>query len=191
MSHKTIVDINLVSNGSTNCTNSPDKMISNKTTTITPHQSPDLLRPNENLNSYCNEHINSKENGNNYSHQSRKIPPSESNGQCGQQSYNVKPSVHLKDTEKSQNGSSYIIKTHYLDIKNVSYTVKERIGKWWKGLCFRKTREKAILNKLTFRVQSGEVTAILGNSGMLSDYSFVTVNSIIFCKIYERQEQGK
>lgn len=53
----------------------------------------------------------------------------------------------------------------HLDVKNVSYVVKEWVGPWWKGACLRKTRRKRVLNDVSIRLTSGEITAILGNSG--------------------------
>ncbi|XP_052766024.1 ATP-binding cassette sub-family G member 5-like [Mya arenaria] len=64
-----------------------------------------------------------------------------------------KPEHSVKDTFK------------YLDVYNVNYEVKEWVGPWWKGACFRKIRHKQVLNNVTLRLKSGEITAILGNSG--------------------------
>ena len=54
---------------------------------------------------------------------------------------------------------------HSLDVKGVSYTVKYREGAWWRGACLRKQQQRHILRDVTLRVNSGSVTAVLGNSG--------------------------
>jgi ABC-type multidrug transport system fused ATPase/permease subunit len=54
-----------------------------------------------------------------------------------------------------------------LNISNVCYVVKEWVGPWWTGACFRKTRRKIVLRDISLQVKTGELTAILGNSGML------------------------
>ena len=52
-----------------------------------------------------------------------------------------------------------------LNISSVFYVVRERVGPWWSGACFRKTRSKIVLRDITLQAKAGEVTAILGNSG--------------------------
>lgn len=54
-----------------------------------------------------------------------------------------------------------------LDVLNVRYVVREWVGSWWKGACFRKTRRKVVLNDISLRLRAGEITAVLGNSGTL------------------------
>ena len=54
-----------------------------------------------------------------------------------------------------------------LDILNVKYVVQQWMGSWWKGACFRKVRQKVVLDDISIRLKSGEITAILGNSGKL------------------------
>jgi ABC-type glutathione transport system ATPase component len=53
-----------------------------------------------------------------------------------------------------------------LNISDVTYVVREYVGPWWNGACFRKTRRKTVLQNISLQVKSGEITAILGNSGM-------------------------
>ena len=52
-----------------------------------------------------------------------------------------------------------------LSVIGLSYTIKERLGPWWKGACFRKQRSKVVLNDVTMQLKTGQITAILGNSG--------------------------
>ncbi|XP_045159980.2 ATP-binding cassette sub-family G member 5-like [Mercenaria mercenaria] len=52
-----------------------------------------------------------------------------------------------------------------LNVSNVFYVVKEWVGPWWTGACFRKTRRKIVLRDISLQVKAGEITAILGNSG--------------------------
>jgi ABC-type glutathione transport system ATPase component len=52
-----------------------------------------------------------------------------------------------------------------LSVQNVNYVVKEWVGPWWKGACFRKIRSKTVLRDISLHVKSAEITAILGNSG--------------------------
>ena len=52
-----------------------------------------------------------------------------------------------------------------LNVSNVTYVVREYVGPWWKGACLRKTRRKTVLENISLQVKSGEITAILGNSG--------------------------
>ncbi|XP_052820665.1 ATP-binding cassette sub-family G member 5-like isoform X1 [Mya arenaria] len=55
--------------------------------------------------------------------------------------------------------------TNHLDVLNLKYVVRDWVGPWWKGACFRKLRHKCIINDVTLRLKSGEITGILGNSG--------------------------
>lgn len=52
-----------------------------------------------------------------------------------------------------------------LNLLEVNYEVKERVGPWWKGACFRKQRKKTVLRDVTMQLKSGLLTAILGSSG--------------------------
>lgn len=52
-----------------------------------------------------------------------------------------------------------------LNISHISYVVREWVGPWWTGVCFRKTRKKNVLKDISLQVKAGEITAILGNSG--------------------------
>ena len=54
---------------------------------------------------------------------------------------------------------------HELAVQDVCYTVKVWQGSWWKGCCLRQRQQKCVLNKVTAHMQSGQLTAILGNSG--------------------------
>ena len=62
-----------------------------------------------------------------------------------------------------------------LSIIGLNYTVKEWIGPWWKGACLRKQRKKIVLNDITMQLKSGQITAILGNSG---NYSNVQIQQV-------------
>ena len=53
-----------------------------------------------------------------------------------------------------------------LNLLNVSYEVTEYVGPWWKGSCFRQKQKKKVLNDISCQFRSGELTAILGSSGM-------------------------
>ena len=52
-----------------------------------------------------------------------------------------------------------------LSVFRVNYTVQEWLGPWWHGACFRKARKKCVLNDISMVMKSGELTAVLGNSG--------------------------
>ncbi|XP_012940212.1 ATP-binding cassette sub-family G member 5 [Aplysia californica] len=52
-----------------------------------------------------------------------------------------------------------------LNVVGLSYEVKERPGQWWNGSCFRKPRKLQILRNLCMTFRSGELTALVGNSG--------------------------
>ena len=52
-----------------------------------------------------------------------------------------------------------------MSIMGLNYTVKEWVGPWWKGACLRKQRKKKVLTDVTMQLKSGQITAILGNSG--------------------------
>lgn len=70
-------------------------------------------------------------------------------------------------TPNSSNGHDTGVKS--LDVLNVKYVVREWVGSWWKGACFRRVREKVVLDDISLRLKSGEITAILGNSGKNED----------------------
>ena len=55
---------------------------------------------------------------------------------------------------------------HTLDVRDVTYEVQEWQGSWWKGCCLRQRRQKDVLKDVTARMESGQLTAVLGNSGM-------------------------
>ena len=55
--------------------------------------------------------------------------------------------------------------TTTVNILNTSYKVTVREGRWWKGCCFRPKVEKVVLQDINVQLRSGELTAILGNSG--------------------------
>lgn len=55
-----------------------------------------------------------------------------------------------------------------LNLLEVNYEVKERVGPWWKGACFRKQRKKTVLRDVTMQLKSGLLTAILGSSGSVT-----------------------
>lgn len=61
-----------------------------------------------------------------------------------------------------------------LSVSDVTYVVKEYVGPWWRGACFRKTKRKTVLKNISLHVKAGEITAILGNSGM-SKISLVSI----------------
>ncbi|XP_051945909.1 ATP-binding cassette sub-family G member 5 [Xyrauchen texanus] len=52
-----------------------------------------------------------------------------------------------------------------LSVKNVSYSVSERVGPWWAFQSYRKKWTRQILNDVSFHVDSGQIMGILGNSG--------------------------
>ncbi|XP_071081007.1 ATP-binding cassette sub-family G member 5-like [Haliotis cracherodii] len=52
-----------------------------------------------------------------------------------------------------------------LHIKDVTYTVQEWEGPWWKGACFRKRRNKTVLNNISMSLRGGLITALIGSSG--------------------------
>ncbi|XP_074662481.1 ATP-binding cassette sub-family G member 5-like [Tubulanus polymorphus] len=54
---------------------------------------------------------------------------------------------------------------HTLSVQEVTYVVKETVGAWYKGACFREERKKTVLNGVNLHLVSGQITAILGNSG--------------------------
>lgn len=53
-----------------------------------------------------------------------------------------------------------------LNLSEVTYTITETIGKWYQGACFRKKRQKRVLNNVTAQFKNGEITAVLGSSGI-------------------------
>ncbi|XP_047206638.1 ATP-binding cassette sub-family G member 5 [Girardinichthys multiradiatus] len=52
-----------------------------------------------------------------------------------------------------------------LSVRNISYTVSERVGPWWDLRSCRKRWTRQILNDISFHVDSGQIMGILGNSG--------------------------
>ncbi|KAM4729551.1 ATP-binding cassette sub-family G member 5 [Anableps anableps] len=52
-----------------------------------------------------------------------------------------------------------------LSVRNISYTVSERVGPWWDLPSCRKRWTRQILNDVSFHVDSGQIMGILGNSG--------------------------
>ncbi|MEQ2314291.1 ATP-binding cassette sub- G member 5 [Ameca splendens] len=52
-----------------------------------------------------------------------------------------------------------------LSVRNISYTVSERVGPWWDLRSYRKRWTRQILNDISFHVDSGQIMGILGNSG--------------------------
>ena len=74
------------------------------------------------------------------------------------------------DTKRGHVANGNLMKST-LSIRHVTYTVKETIGKWWKCHC-GKTRHKVVLKDISMHLKSGEVTAILGNSGKLKTVRF-------------------
>lgn len=61
--------------------------------------------------------------------------------------------------------TNYLEPSCCLSVKNVSYTVSERLGPWWDLPSFTKKWTRQILNEVSFHVDSGEIMGILGNSG--------------------------
>lgn len=53
-----------------------------------------------------------------------------------------------------------------LNLLHVHYDVKEYMGPWYKGACLRHKRNKKILRDITAQFKAGEITALLGNSGL-------------------------
>ncbi|OWF44862.1 ATP-binding cassette sub-family G member 5-like [Mizuhopecten yessoensis] len=52
-----------------------------------------------------------------------------------------------------------------LNLLNVKYEVSEKVGPWWKGACFRRSKSKTVLRDFTAQFRGGEIVAILGSSG--------------------------
>ena len=57
--------------------------------------------------------------------------------------------------------------THTLSILGLSYIVKAYEGSWWTGCCCRQRYQKAVLRNISLHLESAELTAILGNSGIV------------------------
>ena len=57
-----------------------------------------------------------------------------------------------------------------LNINDLSYAVTEYQGRWWKGACFRTKKVKQILKNVHMCLKSGEIAAVLGNSGKYACY---------------------
>lgn len=73
-----------------------------------------------------------------------------------------------------------------LDVLNVRYVVREWVGSWWKGACFRKVRQKVVLDDISIRLKSGEITAILGNSGKYTCYLYrSTTEDDFICRYFK------
>ena len=62
--------------------------------------------------------------------------------------------------------------TPTLSVLNVSYMVKERVGPWWKGACLRRIRHKIVLRDVCMHMQGGQLTAILGSSGRVTQPAY-------------------
>ena len=52
-----------------------------------------------------------------------------------------------------------------LTLIGVSYSVTYREGSWWKGCCLRHKVHKDVLKDVDLQLTSGQLTAVLGNSG--------------------------
>ncbi|NXC19780.1 ABCG5 protein, partial [Corythaeola cristata] len=52
-----------------------------------------------------------------------------------------------------------------ISVRDISYTVRERIGPWWNVSLYRKKWTKQILKDVSFHIESGQIMGILGNSG--------------------------
>ncbi|XP_046364697.2 ATP-binding cassette sub-family G member 5-like [Haliotis rufescens] len=52
-----------------------------------------------------------------------------------------------------------------VSVNDVSYTVTEWMGPWWKGMCFRQRRQRKVLKNISMLLESGKITAIIGSSG--------------------------
>ena len=59
--------------------------------------------------------------------------------------------------------------THTLSILGLTYIVQKTEGSWWKGCCFRPKQLRRVLRNVSIHLKSGEVSALLGNSGKLGD----------------------
>ncbi|ELT88926.1 hypothetical protein CAPTEDRAFT_142325 [Capitella teleta] len=52
-----------------------------------------------------------------------------------------------------------------LSVLGLTYIVKRWEGSWWKGCCMRPRMVKSVLTNVSMHVSSGQLTALLGNSG--------------------------
>ncbi|TRZ18134.1 hypothetical protein HGM15179_008986 [Zosterops borbonicus] len=52
-----------------------------------------------------------------------------------------------------------------ISVQGVSYTVRERVGPWWKFSLYCKKWTRQILKDVSFHIESGQIMGILGNSG--------------------------
>ncbi|NXS12055.1 ABCG5 protein, partial [Neodrepanis coruscans] len=52
-----------------------------------------------------------------------------------------------------------------VSIRDVSYTIRERVGPWWKFSSYCKKWTRQILKDVSFHIESGQIMGILGNSG--------------------------
>ncbi|KAK6182449.1 hypothetical protein SNE40_010141 [Patella caerulea] len=66
-----------------------------------------------------------------------------------------------------------------LNIVNLSYTVKTKPGAWYTGACFKSAPERKVLKNIDMSLNSGEVTAIIGNSGC----GKTTLLDVIACRV--------
>ena len=73
-----------------------------------------------------------------------------------------------------------------LSIIGLNYTVTEWMGPWWKGACFRRQRKKIVLNDVTMQLKTGQITAILGNSGITTDTFHVHLLVLSLCFFFLR-----
>ena len=58
------------------------------------------------------------------------------------------------------------VKSHTLSILGLSYMVRSFEGSWRQGCCLRPVFQKNILRNLSMHLESGQLTALLGNSGI-------------------------
>ncbi len=72
---------------------------------------------------------------------------------------------HLYNGTGNPEFSPQDLPSHTLRVDGVSYTVTHRTGSWWKGSFCKQKQEKLILNNVSVYLRSGELTAVLGNSG--------------------------
>ncbi|XP_063775882.1 ATP-binding cassette sub-family G member 5 [Pseudophryne corroboree] len=52
-----------------------------------------------------------------------------------------------------------------IGVRNICYTVSERVGPWWDIQSYYKKWTRTILRDVSFYMESGQIMAILGNSG--------------------------
>ncbi|XP_009557791.2 ATP-binding cassette sub-family G member 5 [Cuculus canorus] len=52
-----------------------------------------------------------------------------------------------------------------ISVRGVDYTIRERVGPWWKASLCHKKWTRQILKDVSFHLESGQIMGILGNSG--------------------------